>query len=151
MNIFKTRVMDKIALNEIWTSLYDKGINFGLESFSLVQRHLYYYIDFTIYVYNGGASGFIYNKSPATLEEYEYQPYIEGRRFFNYNHLSDLIEKALEQYTIDETQDFRVLYDKFGLKELEEEAGLEINKVMKDDEYVWDWTDKNQELLRDGL
>ena len=142
---------------EIWTQLYDKGINIGLDLFNPLQKHLFYFIDFVYSVEMEGISGFLYNKSPTIFGENNFQPYIDSLCFFNQRKLSILIrefnnkyqdifksqEKELTAMTTDE------FYRKLGLSEITKEIKCLVNKVLT--EHINDimiWIDENKvELL----
>jgi hypothetical protein len=77
---------------------YDRGYKIGVYKLPSELQLLWYYIDFTIYVDNGGPGGFLYNKSPDIEDINHYAPYVKSWRFFNYNNLADLVEKYNDQY-----------------------------------------------------
>jgi len=141
--------------DEIWTEIYDRGHKIGVEKLPFELQQLWYYMDFTIYVDNGGPGGFLYNNSPTDIDENHYTPYIKSWRFFKYNTLADLVEKYNEQFlkTFVEFKkngsiDFNVYLEQFGLKEMEEEIKPKIIEANYENTTVWEWLDQNIERLQ---
>lgn len=144
-----------MTTDEIWTEVYDKGYKIGVEKLPSELQLIWYYIDFTIYVDNGGPSGFLYNKSPDTQDINHYKPYINSWRFFNYNNLADLVEKyndqflkAFIEYKKNGSTDFDVYLKQFGLDEIEKEIEPKIIEANCENTTVWSWLDQNIERLQ---
>ena len=144
--------------NELWTAIYDIGYKKGVETLSFEQQQLWYYIDFTIYVDNGGASGFVYNKSPDINGTTHFSPYLKSWRFFNYNTLADLVEryndqflKALQAFKQNEKIDFKEHSDRFGLPEIEKQIEPYINEVNRSSANVWAWINQDIDKLNEQV
>jgi hypothetical protein len=145
--------------DDIWSSLFDKGINDGLESFSEQQIHLYHYIDFFHYVINGGPTGFLYNRSPAEQVDYDSYPYVKSWRFFNLNEWADLVEEynvkylsACNELKINKLKDDEYFSDKFNLTGLEERISEKMNEDWdKNNQIIYDWISVNKEILTKNL
>ena len=144
---------------DIWASLFDKGINGDLGTFTETQIHLYHYIDFTYYVDNGGPTGFLYNRSPLDTIENENYPYIKSWRFFGLDDLADLVEvynekhlfacKELKSNALKDGEDFS---DKFNLTVLEEQISKKIYEdTVKNNEKIHEWIDLNREIITVNL
>lgn len=144
-------------INHIHFEIYDYAHKNGINNFSYEQKQLYYYIDFTIYVANGGVSGFLFNKSPSSSAENEYLPYIESFRFFNFFNLSDLIDLyqkkfiiVLKKYERNKQLIFNELYIDAGLEDLVDKIEKEVNTT-KMDEYIESWIFENKIDLLKGI
>jgi hypothetical protein len=140
--------------NEIWLSIYDKGLNGKIATFSQMQKHLYYYIDFITHCEMEGVNGFLYNKSPSQLGENDYQPYIDCWRFFNYDDLAKLVEeynnfylKAIETLQKGETMCGKIFSAKFELVEIENNILIKMKETIKNQDIVWKWIEDNINLL----
>jgi hypothetical protein len=145
--------------DDIWSSLFDKGINRGFGTFSEPQFHLYHYIDFFYYVNNGGPTGFLYNRSPADKTDNENYPYIKSWRFFELDDLADLIEDynakyifACEEIKNNELKEGETFSDKFNLTDLEVQISDKIYKDWdKNNSIIFDWIAANSEILTFNL
>jgi hypothetical protein len=140
--------------DEIWFSIYDKGLNGKIETFSKIQKHLYYYIDFITHCEMEGVNGFLYNKSPSQLGENDYQPYIDCWRFFNFIDLASLIEdynsiylNAIGTLQKGETMSGKIFSSKFGLGDIEKNIESKMKEVINNQDIVWRWIADNRNLL----
>jgi hypothetical protein len=141
--------------DEIWTEVYDRGYKIGVEKLPYELQLLWYYIDFTIYVDNGGASGFLYNKSPDADGITHFSPYLKCWRFFNYYKLADLVEKyndqflkAFAEYKKNGSTDFEVYRKQFSLEEIEKKIEPKIIEANCENTTVWSWLDQNIKRLQ---
>ncbi|MES2131108.1 MAG: hypothetical protein V4506_02095 [Bacteroidota bacterium] len=144
--------------DEIWTEVYDRGYNIGVEKLPSELQLLWYYIDFTIYVDTDGPSGFLYNKSPDTEHINHYAPYLKSWRFFNYNNLADLVEKyndqflkAFAEFKKNGETDFDIYQKQFGLDEIEKKIEPKITEANCKNTAVWSWLDQNIERLQSQI
>lgn len=144
--------------DEIWTEVYEKGYKNGLETLPFQLKQLWYYIDFTIYVDNGGSTGFLYNKSTTENERSDYfQPYIESWKFFELLELASLVEhynsrclEAIKDYNRNGKTNFDLYKRKFLIEEIVKEIDPLIIKIVWTDknQKVWSWLDKNTDELQ---
>ncbi|MBO9702224.1 MAG: hypothetical protein J7604_18590 [Sporocytophaga sp.] len=141
--------------DEIWSNLYDKGINEGVDSFSVLQKNVYYYIDFFYYVEMGD---FLYNKSPCSPGENHYKPYIDSWKFFDYNKLADLVQEynnkylyAFKELKEDESMPTDEFKKRFGLIDIGNKIELEIQAVIKDIQSIYNFIDRNRNEITKGI
>ena len=140
--------------DEIWHSLYDKGINKGTAGFNDKQIDLYYFIDFIYQVEMNGNVGFVYNQSPTSRDENFYTPYIRTWKRFKMDELADKADlynnqylKAIELYNSSSKTGFQKYEDQFGLREIAESMYSLIDKIYLDQDDVWDWIQQNAKEL----
>jgi hypothetical protein len=147
--------------DEIWTNVYEKGHENGVETLPFELKQLWHYIYFTYYVDNGGSTEFLYNKSPIEDERSNFfQPYIKSWKFFellelvslvkNYN---DIFLEAVKEYNKNGKKDFYQYERKFKIDELTKELDTLIIKVVWTDKNskVWNWINENSEQLQQQL
>jgi len=144
--------------DEIWTEVYDKGYKNGIETLPFDLKQLWYYIDFTIYVDNGGSTGFLYNKSPTDNECSDYfQPYLESWRFFELLELAHAVEnynnrflEAIKDYNRNGKTNFDLYEKKFRIDEIVKELDPLIVKIVWTDknQKVWNWLEENIDKLQ---
>lgn len=150
--------MTKKTSDDIWTEVYDNGCKNGVETLPFDLKQLWYYIDFTYYVDNGGPTGFLYNKS-TTEDEFNnyFQPYIESWTFFGLLDLVRLVEnysdrylEAAKDYNRNDKKDFDQYKMKFKVDEIVEELDPLIEKIVWTDknQKVWNWLDENIDKLQ---
>lgn len=147
-----------MTADEIWHSLYDKGLNKGTLSFNDEQIDLYYFIDFIYQVEMNGNVGFVYNQSPTKKNENFYAPYIRAWKRFQMNELAEKIEiynsqflKAIDLCEANNKINFEKFEEQFNLKSIAETMNSLIDKVYANQDNVWDWIEKNTNELEQGI
>ncbi|MCE3228007.1 MAG: hypothetical protein K0S32_2558 [Bacteroidetes bacterium] len=148
---------EEITADDIVVKLYDKGHHEGTDSLSMLQRHVWFYVDYTIYVDNGGAGGFIYNHSPTIGGENFYAQYYGTWTHFGFERICIMAEKynvlfheVLKLYLKDGESNFEMHAEKLGLRKLQEEFE-NIVKESRDDNKVWNWIEENKKVLMEEI
>jgi hypothetical protein len=143
-----------MEINDIWHNLYQKGYSEGLSTFNTAQKHLWFYIDFTIYVANGGGEGFLYNHSPCEATDNHYQPFIDSFAFFGYKELAGklseyniLYASAIALYQNNVTKSLNDFLQEFDLQILNKEIVLAIEEIVKDETYIYRWIEEHKDIL----
>jgi hypothetical protein len=144
--------------DEICEVVYEKGFIGGIEKLPFELKQLWHYIDFTIYVDNGGPTGFINNKSPTEDERSNYfLPYLESWKFFGLLELAHLVEEynakfleAVRVYNLNGKQEFKKYEKEFGVGEIIQVLNPLIVKIVwtNKNRIVWNWIDKNRDRLQ---
>jgi hypothetical protein len=144
--------------SEIWTEVYERGHKSSADTLSFELKKLWYYIDFTYYVDNGGATGFLHNMSPSEDQCADYfQPYIETWKFFGFTELAHVAEeyndrylKAVKEYNKNGKRDFEEHKRKLKIEELVNVLDPIITRIVWTDKnkMVWNWLDENNDRLQ---
>lgn len=141
-----------MEIYDIRNNLYQKGHSEGLSLFNTEQKHLWFYIDFTIYVFNGGSEGFLYNHSPCEATDNYYQPFIDSFAFFGYKELADKLSKFNTFYTIalyqnDVTENHIQFLQKNNLWVLYQQIVSNIEEIMEDETNIDKWIEEHKDIL----
>ena len=140
--------------NYIWTNFYDKYLGKDLTPLPTQAINLFYFIDMTYYVLNGGASGFMYNMSPTSTHENLYKPYTNSLEFFNFKITAQMINeyniryhKALSQWKLNNHNIFDLYYNQEIPKQFNTELHSQIDKVVASETSIHKWIDQNKNEL----
>ena len=144
--------------NSIWANLYAKYLGKEISGLPAKAINLFYFIDMTYYVLNGGASGFLYNKSPTNSNENLYKPYIKSLEYFNYrataqllNEYNNRFHKALNRYKLSKNEPFDLYFNQELPTEFCTILNSQIEEIVANEESIHKWIKKNRKELNQIL
>ena len=141
--------------NRIWTNLYDRCLGKDIVDLPVLAIRLFYFIDMTCYVLNGGAGGFLYKRSPTNTTDNYYRPYIDSLEYFSFHKTALLISEYNTRYhrVISRWErDKQISFDTYFNQEIPEKfcSALysQIDIVVASEQLIHKWIDQNKDELK---